>query len=258
MFSPRERYWAALLQDLSSRLGRVHCWQGWREPQGAGHLHHVPTLVLAVRGPVLVRRGPSQLRLDSGEALVIGPGVWHDQEPLRQAGAAWMQGFFSHVSDVQLWDASGEGFEGGVALQPSRRILEEILQCEDGQLRQSKLRCLIEGVLAQGLQPIPAYDAPVQAMIARLWSDAHRGIAASDLVAASGLGRSQAYARFSAAYGCPPHQALLDLRLSLAEGLLHAGLSTAAAAACAGFSSPHALNRRRRLCSPSPLPSPRA
>lgn len=247
MFSPHERHWAALLHDLPSRLGRVHCWQGWREPQGAGHLHHVPTLVLAVRGPVLVRRGRSQLRLDSGETLVIGPGVWHDQEPLRQGGAAWMQGFFSSVSDVQLWDSSGERFEGGVPLQPSRSLMEGILHCADEAQRRVRLRQLLESVLAHGLQPIPAHDTPVQAMIARLWSEAHRGIAASDLVAASGLGRSQAYARFTAAYGCPPHQALLDLRLSLAEGLLDAGLSSAAAAACAGFSSAHALNRRRRL-----------
>lgn len=246
MFSPHERHWAALLHDLPQRLGSVHCWQGWREPQGEGHLHHVPTLILAVRGPVVVHRGRSPLRLSSGEALVIGPGVWHRQDDLRQGGAAWMQGFLSTISDVQFKDASGVSWEGGVPIEPNRRLLEAILSSDDPTQRQRLLRRLIEGVLAEGLHPISAHDPPVQAMIATLWREAHRGIGARELVAASGLGRSQAYQRFTAAYGCAPHQALLDLRLSLAEGLLAAGLSTQAAARCAGFSSAHALNRRRR------------
>jgi transcriptional regulator GlxA family with amidase domain len=74
-------------------------------------------------------------------------------------------------------------------------------------------------------------------MIARLWSNLHRGVTVEDLIHASALSRAQAYRIFTEGYGVPPKDAIATARLWLAQGLLNNGLSVAAVADRCGFPS---------------------
>lgn len=247
MFSPEERRLAAMLDALPRRLHAVHRWQGWREPRGAGHLHHVPTLVLAVQGPVEVRRSGTRLRLGTGEAVVIAPGVWHFQEPVDGDAVAWMQGLLPAGSDIQFWLSGGRRRDGGVAKEPASTALAAMLAEDDGAARLVHLRGLVEAVLRSGVEPMPVPSPAMTRMIEALWSGAHRGATARDIVLAARLSRSRAYELFKAHFGESMHRALLAFRAGLAESLVRSGLSTDAAARLAGFSGRNALARRRRI-----------
>jgi transcriptional regulator GlxA family with amidase domain len=85
-------------------------------------------------------------------------------------------------------------------------------------------------------------------MLAKLWTRLDRGITVADLVTASGVGRSQAYAMFSDAIGISLKQAVERSRWQLSNHLLSAGCSTEEAARACGYVDRRAMARiHRRL-----------
>jgi AraC-like DNA-binding protein len=246
MISRSDRRWQQRIDAFLAAPGRVHRWTGWRDPQQAGEIHHIPTLVVVLEGGARVHRSGQDLDLGPGEALVIGPGVWHRHRPAKAGSALFQQGFVGLGSDIVLHDSEGK-WHGLCPSQPSRRLMEALLACDDDAGRRSRLIDLLRAIGEGEIRPAPRADEAAQAMLHRMWRDLHLGVQARDLVAASGLSTSRAYEVFKAAYGLPPQQAILEARRSLAEGLIAAGLSVNSAAACAGFADHRALARRRRL-----------
>ena len=83
-------------------------------------------------------------------------------------------------------------------------------------------------------------------MTAAMWPMA-RGLTARRILAASGLGASQAHAVFKAFFGASPKQMVLRLRLGMARHLLEEGASVAEAAEAVGFSRRADLTRAWRV-----------
>ncbi len=257
MLGPRERRWAQLLDRLPDGLTAVYRWSGWHEPErhAVGHLHHVPTLVACLAGSVRVERPGERRDLTAGEVLVIAPGVWHRHLTPRGGSIAWMQGFMSGCSDVLCWDAEGYQ-EGAVPIQPSLLLMGRLLAAPTVTAAAE----LIRQVMHEEMAPRPSSSHPAVAlMLKAFWSGLHRGIAAAEVVRASGLHRSRAWQLFSEGYGVSPHRALLEARCSLAQGLVDAGMAPGEAARRAGFSNPAAFAReRRRLAALQPPRRPSA
>lgn len=244
MLGPRQRRWSSLLEALPARIGTVHRWLGWRDPEhdDVGHLHHIPTVVACMDGIIRVERPGEQLDLAPGEVLVIAPGVWHRHRRPRGRSVAWMQGFMSGWSDVLCWDADGS-WSGTLPTQPSLLLITRLLRHPD----RSAAAELLRNVLAEEMESqADAAHPAVAVMLRTFWSRLHRGVTAGDLARAAGLQRSRAWQLFTAAYGLPPHRALLDARRSLGEGLLEAGHTPGEAARCAGFPDASSFARERR------------
>ena len=108
--------------------------------------------------------------------------------------------------------------------------MEAALAAPDDKGRIAGFSELIKQILSESVDDLPFANPALQRMIARLWSNLHRGVSVEDLIRASGLSRAQAYRIFTEGYGVPPKDAIATARLWLAEGLLNNGLSVAAVA----------------------------
>ena len=234
----RERRWWHLLDTLPARLGRVERWTdvGLPPPGADFGFHAVPTLVVCLEGVLRMTRPGGRLDLVAGEALLVAAGVWHQHEPLRAGATVFAQGFLPTVSDVRLGDA-GRAWTGRLPLQPSRRLIEAALASGDAQRRRTLLAELIAQVLAESAEALDVGAEPVQRMVHCLWHRLHLGVGVDDLVRASGLSRSRAYAAFVRGYGVTPKAAIAEARLSLAASLLAAGLPVAEVARRCGYPS---------------------
>jgi AraC-like DNA-binding protein len=244
---PCQRRWWRLLDDLPAHLGAVHRWVGLAAPPatGSGGLHAVPTSVVCLAGVVRARRPGAVLDLHPGEALLIAPGVWHQHEALRPGAVVFAQGFLATCSDVLLRE-SGRGWYGRLPSQPSRNLMEAALGSADAAQRRRRFGELIAQVLAEPVSDL-GFDHPaLDRMIDRMWSGLHRGLTVTQVLAASGLSRAQAYRLFTMGYGLPPKRAMEQSRLWLARGLLEAGCSRGAAARGSGFTSTDSLRRAER------------
>jgi AraC-like DNA-binding protein len=237
---PAQRLWWRLLEDLPQRLRRVERWHRGAAPpadySGGDHLHAVPTLVACLAGVLRCVRPGGAVDLGPGECLVIAPGVWHAHAPTRSGSVFFAQGFLATVSDVMLGDHRGR-FGGRLPREPSRRLMAEVVACEDPQRRRVLCAGLIGQVLAETVTDAGPWDPALSRMVHRMWSRLHRGVRVDDLIAASGRSRAQAYRIFTAGYGVSPKAALEAARLELAASLVAAGLSRAAVAEACGFPS---------------------
>jgi AraC-like DNA-binding protein len=241
---PLFRRWWRLIDDLPGQLTRVHRWRDGAAPPllGDGHLHVTPTSVTCVEGVVRIVAPDRSIDLRPGEALLIAAGVWHRHEPLR-AGSLWFgQGFLPACSDVLIGDQRRE-WRGRLPSQPSRRLMEKALAAQDDALRRERFIELVKQVLSESVDDLPFANPALQRMIARLWSNLHRGVTVDALVRASGLSRAQAYRMFTEGYGVAPKIAITTGRLWLAEGLLASGLSMAEVADRCGFPNPATFTR---------------
>lgn len=244
-----QRRWWRLLEELPPRLGAVHRWTDVRLPTDpAWDQHAVPTLVACLDGVVRVHRQGGHQDLGPGEVLVLGAGVWHRHAPLRRGTVTWCQGFLPAWSDVWLGTAEARWY-ARCPSQPALRFVEAAVTATDVAARRQAIAGLLGAVLADATEDPGFGSEPVQRMVTALWRGLHQGITVEDLVTASGLQRAQAYAVFTAAYGITPKAALTEGRLSLAAGLLAAGLTVAETARRSGWRNADTFSRawRRRF-----------
>ncbi|MFM2089892.1 MAG: hypothetical protein RLZZ127_381 [Planctomycetota bacterium] len=249
MLSPDLRRLLALLDALPQRLGAVHVLA--LDPRRPGrfdgedqHRHSVPTLVACLQAPLRLESAGRRWDLASGDVAVIAPGVWHRHAPLRPGAATLGMGVRTRFCDVVL-AGPGVSFWGSVPREPAaRRLAEAAVAPEAG--RRAAVLAVLDLLLGERLEPLERDPPAVERMLGRLWGNLDSGLGAADLVAASGLGRSQAYALFTAAEGVSPRRAVEQERLRLAEALDAAGLAPADIARAVGFPDAAALQRVRR------------
>jgi len=240
----RRRRWWQLLDSLPTRLGGITCWTNvGLPPTGADFgFHAVPTLVVCLAGVLRVSRPDTRIDLGPGDALLLAAGVWHRHEPLRPSAVWFGQGFLPAASDVVLGDRDDE-WRGRLPLQPSRHLLDHAVVASDGGQRRTLLNQLIAQVLAESVDALDFGTPAVQRMVQTLWHRLHLGVSVADLVRASGLSRSRAYALFARGYGVTPKAAIAATRLSLASSLLIAGLPIAEVARRCGYASADSFSR---------------
>lgn len=238
---PHERRVWRHLEDLAARPVAVHRWNDTWNPSGLGSYHACPTLVACLTGVVRVEGDRRRVDLRPGEVLLIAPGVCHRHAPLRQGSLAFGQGLMAVWSDVLLAQR-GWQWQGRLPREPSRRYLEEAVLAQEADLPDLMTRLLAE-VLSETVAELRFGHPGLRAMLDRLWKQVHHGITADDLVAASGLSRSQAWAIFTAAYGTTPRRAIAQMRLSLAQGLVAAGHPLVEVATAVGYTNADALRR---------------
>jgi AraC-like DNA-binding protein len=252
------RSWWTLADRLPAELRAVALWPAGSPLPGDlayGQLHPCPTAVACLTGVVRVGGAGGVLDLHPGEALVVGAGVWHAHHPVRPGGAWAAIGFLPGCAMLTLGDHAGH-WDGRLARAPLREALARVEHAEDPARRLRAFRDLAALAVAGDVPALDLGPPPVRAMVRRLWAGWHRGITTAAVLAASGLGRSQAYRAFTAWYGLPPKLALEATRLELAEALLAAGLPVQETAyrcgyrAAAGFS--RATTARRRRAPPPP------
>lgn len=107
--------------------------------------------------------------------------------------------------------------------------------------RQSRLASLIETLLRAGAEeapsPISILHEPLAIRRARdyLLARAEEDISLDDLARVAGLSRFHFLRVFKLRFGCPPHAFLMQVRLTKARSLLHAGYPPAQVAVTTGF-----------------------
>lgn len=242
------RMWWRWFDDLPRSLGRVHAWRlpQARAPRGAGHLHPNPTSMICLAGVVRVRCcGDQVVDLLAGDALLIGPGVWHHPEPHRAGAVAFGQGFMMDCSDIGF-GSKDRSWSGRLPMQPSHRMMEAVLAASAESQRRELLRELLRQVAAEPIDASDLHQAGLHPMVRLLWSRFHVGLTVAELLRASGLSRSRAYAVFTAGYGASPKVALETMRLWLAQGHLDAGVPVAETARRCGFANADTFTRAWR------------
>jgi AraC-like DNA-binding protein len=251
------RLWSRLYQ-VAEQVTRVHIWRASdeRKQLDQAFQHAVPTSVVCLDGVVRVSSGPRKhLDLHPGEMLVLAPGAWHRHEPLRPGSAAFAQGFLPGWSDIVLTTPS-EHLHGGIPAQPCRRMIQELVDL-GGEAKHEAERCrrageLLAQVLSEQVHPPKPMHPALKRMAELVWFHARPGLTAAEVVAASGLGHSQAFAMFKAFFGVGPKQYLTNHRLNVALQLLREGKTIADAAEASGFTSRPDFTRafRRRYQRP--------
>jgi AraC-like DNA-binding protein len=239
---PEARRCWRLVERLAESVAVVHRWTGLDAEDADGEYHVIPTLVACLDGVVRVERGRERVDLGPNEVLLIAGGVRHTHAPLRPGSAVFGQGFMASWSDVVIATASYH-WTGRLAMQPSRTLMERALAADPGQPRAAAVQAVVREVLDESVDELRLAHPAVRAMLGVLWRRLHTGITADDLVLASGLGRSQAWAVFTAAYGVTPRQAIVQGRLWLAEQLVAEGLPVAEVARRCGFAGPDVFTR---------------
>ena len=237
--NPNIRRWWRLLDEVPNHLTQVTAWDSSPPPpiNGDGHCHFAPTSVVCLEGVVRIVSLSRVVDLFPGQALIIGAGVWHRHETLRRGGVWFGQGFLPAFSDVVMGDSDGE-WRGWLPSNPSRQLMDNALSVVGDESRREVFTDVMQQVLSETVEDLPFANLALQRMITRLSSNLHRGVTVNDLVRVSGLSRAQAYRIFTDGYGVPIKDAIETARLWLAEALLANGLSIAAVAERAGWSSP--------------------
>ncbi len=246
MTSPQERRRWRLLEEMRHQTPQLQRWRSAGiDLMGDGQYHHVPTLILCLSGTVRLKRGTTQKDLQAGQALMIEAGVRHHHAPLRHDAVAFSQGLMATWSDVILADRNG-AWHGRLPLEPARHLLTVAMSEPDMALATQAVAHLIAQVCDESIEELNLAHPAIRRMLDVLWNDLHLGVSTEDLIKASGLGRSQAWALFTAAYGISPHRALVDARLALADRLLAAGHGVAETARLCGFGHPATFSRQWR------------
>jgi AraC-like DNA-binding protein len=253
VLSPAIRRLAVLLDAWPARLGRLVLWQVQpgrtaRFDDGGQHRHTIPTLVSCLSGVIRVRARQGAVDLRPGDALVIAPGVWHRHEPVRAGSAALGMGSVGPWSDIALLDGVADIW-GRLPAEPARGLLVRLLLASSEGERLRLLRELATQLVSERVEPLAFPHPAVGRMLGKLWTRLDRGITAADLVSASGLGRSQAYALFTQALGISPKRAVEQSRRDLATHLLAAGCAIDEVVRACGYVDRRAMARihRRRV-----------
>lgn len=246
MFDPDERQVAILIDRLPRDLRSVRRLLATGLPRitELGHMHAVPTIHYCLAGTIRCIAPEGPIDLHPGEALLIGPAVWHHHEQPKPGCATMSQGLFATTSDVVV-RTDRRKWLGHAQHEPTRIKLEEALRAPADQLL-GIVRDLLTDTFSRPIRQHQGWDSEVEKMLNKMWWRCHVGVTVDDMIAASGLGRTQAYQRFQAQFGISPAEAMRRMRLGLANAMVAAGVVPAEAALAAGFPSPRAYQRALR------------
>lgn len=254
-FAPGLRRALRLLDGAGARLGTVH------SPPTAGDLargpfsdeaafHPIPVAICCLAGPLrLAFRGRS-LDLAAGDAVVVPAATWYRSHPPRGEALGVGFGWLGNHADCWLFSAH-DWFWIRLPLEPQRLLLRRAAAAGPAE-RQTALRELLLYLVDQELEDLREYPPALGGMLDVVLRRLHRGATTADLVRASGLSRSRAYALFTGFYGLSPRRALELRRLELAEALLAAGCPVAEAARHSGWSRRETFSRAWRRQHGSP------
>lgn len=256
MLSPSLRRLVVLFDTWPTRVERLVLWpiapgRTARFDGSEQHRHTIPTLISCLAGVARVRSRLGTVDLRPGDVLILAPGVWHRHEALRPGSAAIGIGSLGPWSDLTLYD-DRSSIWGCVPAEPARTQLASLLTLTSDSERLRVLRELAAQLVSEQVEPFAFPHPAVGRMLSKLWTRLDRGITATDLVIASGLERSQAYALFTRMLGVSPKRALEQARYELAHHLLKAGCATSEVVQACGYVDNSAMARIHRRISARP------
>jgi AraC-like DNA-binding protein len=231
------------------------------------HLHREFELILIERGPYRARIGGDEVRLDDGDALLLAPGDWHEDEVGRGArysalnlalGEPGLPGpvVFAPGCRAGLRRAVGVA----VGLAPTLAALRQDA-ADGGPLAAAALDAAagvafwryLRALPAEALLP-PFVEGDPLALRLRQLFQAHlrQPVDVARLAAEAGMSPRSLDRACRSVLGLPPARALLEHRLAVAAGLLReTSTSVHRVAAELGFANPfhfsRAFKRRYRV-----------
>lgn len=243
-FHPDAVAWWQALTDLPGNLGRIQVWRAGDHPPTPDpgfEQHGTTTLVACLRGRVRVEGLDDRCDLGAGEVLLLRAGTWHRHAPLRPGSLAFFQGCIAGRSDFFL-DSHDRHLVGSVPMEPSRTLLERAARAAESD-RADLIADLIAGTTHEQTQPLTGQHPALLQMVFAIWRHLHQPRALERILAATGLGRAQAFRLCRRHFGIPPAELLRRERLRLAEDLLEDGLGVAETAMRCGFASRRSFTR---------------
>jgi AraC-like DNA-binding protein len=244
MHADEVAHWWQVLAGLRLRrlvvLDRLVPWWDGQEVRR----HSIPEVVVVLEGAARLETGLRQHQdLEHGDVVLVQPWVWFDQ-PRPTHGAVLNLGW-SHAQGVVQISTRRDFWEGALP----RALVEDAVPAAAaavGERQRSAIAGLLAEVARAPQRPAPM-DPALRRMCEVMWRHRTKPITATQVLAASGLGRTAAYALFSAWFGLPPKRLLLAQRLDLARRLLAEDAAVAAVARECGFRSRREFTRRFRL-----------
>ncbi len=246
-FTPDLRQALRLIDTAPGRLSRVFmptqpCDLLQGSPDARAMFHPIPVVQVCLAGPLRVRFRRLTCDLAPGDAIVIPAATWYTAiYGTRQRG--FMVGFGWLGRQADLWlEGPGLSLWAGMPLEPVRRLIRHSAAMDQVD-RIGTVRELLRTVASEPLDGMRSVPAPIERMLDVVLRRLHLGPSATDLVRASGLGRSQAYALFTGFYGLSPRRALELRRLELAGALLATGHGVCEVAAACGWQNRETFSR---------------
>jgi AraC-like DNA-binding protein len=244
MHADEVAHWWQVLAGLRLRrlvvLDRLVPWWDGQEVRR----HSIPEVVVVLEGAARLETGLRQHQdLEHGDVVLVQPWVWFDQ-PRPTHGAVLNLGW-SHAQGVVQISTRRDFWEGALP----RALVEDAVPSAagaQGEARRSAIAGLLAAVARAAVRPAPM-DPALRRMCEVMWRHRTKPITATQVLAASGLGRTAAYALFGVWFGLPPKRLLLAQRLDLARRLLAEGDAVTAVARECGFRSRREFTRRFRL-----------
>jgi|GEM_PF-2444409 len=207
-----------------------------------GMFHAIPVVLIALAGPLRVSFRRKFYDLQPGEAIAVPATTWHTYH-VGQRHRGMLAGFGWLGDRADLW-LEGPDFSlwATLPLEPARRLIRQSID-DDAATRTTAVRTLLQSVADESLDGMCLLTQPIAGMLEVILKRLHLGPTVTDLVRASGLGRSQAYAVFINFYGLSPRRALELRRLEMAEAVLAAGHGVAETAAVCGWRNRETFSR---------------
>ncbi len=204
--------------------------------------HAVPVVMFCLEGPMQVRFRRKTCNLSAGEAVLIPQATWHVWSESVNRGAGFGVGWLGDRSDLWLFGPGHAWWWASMPLEPVRSRLRHAAVAP-GHQRLDAVRSLLRAVVAEDHDAFCTVSPAIQAMLDVILQRLHCGPKVAELVRASGLGRSQAYAAFTGFYGMSPRRALEVRRMELAEALLSAGNGVSETAIACGWRNRETFSR---------------
>lgn len=232
-----------LVHRLKAHADRLDYWPG-------SEMHHVPTVLLCMHGHArLIYERDQKLDLHTGEAVIIAPGVFHQHEKVARHCFVMQQGLTPILSDFHLHSDQAR-FDGYIPLDRVYDTFHGIIQdaTENNDAWVDGLRKVCLSDLHEHVETTKTIPRSFSKMFQHFVRYAYDGINANDVISASGLSRSRAYALWTKHYGMPLREAISQQRLYLAKLLLQTELSIENIAERCGFQSRQQMTRLFQHC----------
>ena len=251
VFDPQAlRVWE-LVAEIPGNIRKVQWLWACDSPDplpGGSHMHPVPQLLVAMRGTARIH---SRLRppidLHPGEALVMAPGAWHHHEPLRPTSILYMQGLLHAHSDVALWTGEKQ-LRLLVPLEPARLMLHQLIERAPGHDPYTLCDSILSQFVQERALEWEIVEGPLMRMTLCFWHNLHKPITAHDILAASGLGTTQANRLFRAHHAVTPAEALEAARMGVARQLLREGMAISDVPRRCGYATLNRFERAFKRC----------